>query len=96
MKITRYDVENVAKLARLSINENELDMFTRQLNNILDYFEKLKKAQTSTVEPFTHAIHLNNVFRDDTVGEPLCLEAVLENSPEQEAGFFKVPKIIGG
>ncbi len=96
MKITQKDVEHVAMLARLSINENELEVFTQQLNNILDYFEKIKKLDTSAVEPSTHAININNVFRDDRTGQSLALDAVIENSPERKDGFFKVPKIIGG
>lgn len=96
MKITRQDVEHVAVLARLSVNENEINLFTQQLNSILDYFEKLKTVDTSDVAPSTHAIHINNAFREDVAADSLPLETVLENSPDRESGFFRVPKIIGG
>jgi len=94
MKIQRTDVEHVAGLARLRFQEHELDMFTRQLNDILEYFEKLQQVDTAHVAPATHAVSLSNAFREDDADNSLPAESALSNAPDTEGSFFKVPKII--
>ncbi len=96
MKITRSDVEHVAALARLKISEDEINVFTGQLNRILEYFETLQSADTDNVEPSTHAVSLDNAFREDRVQESIGLQKALQNAPDAEKGHFKVPKIIEG
>lgn len=94
MKIQRRDVEHVAALARLQFQEHELDTFTRQLNDILDYFEKLQQVDTTNVAPSTHAVSLNNAFREDNRHGSLPSESALGNAPGAESSYFKVPRII--
>jgi len=65
MKITKKDVMYVATLAHLQFKEDEISTFAHQLNNILEYFEKLQNVDTTDVEPSTHAVNLSNVFRGD-------------------------------
>ncbi len=95
-KITKKDVEHVARLARLALTEEEKERFTSQLESILEYIGKLNELDTRDVPPTTHVIPLANVWREDRVeadrfGDPA---AILRNAPEAEGPFFKVKKII--
>jgi len=94
MKISKKDVEYVAKLAKLKLSEKEREKFTKQLDQILKYVDKLNELDTKKVKPTSHVLPLKNVFREDKVGKSLKVEKVLENAPEKAKGFFKVPKVI--
>ena len=94
MKIDRKEVEHVAQLARLQFDEAQLDMFMHQMNNILEYFDKLQDLDTSDIEPTSHAVVMNNIFRADEEEKLFNRNLMLENAPEKEKGCFKVPKII--
>ena len=94
MKITKEEVEYVAHLARLDFSEEENAKFTSQLNDILMYMEKLNQVETSGIEPMSHAITLQNAFRDDVVKESLTHELSLANAPDARGPFFRVPKVI--
>lgn len=94
MKISREEVEYVAHLARLALGPEEAEEFTGQLDDILQYFEKLNELDTSGVEPMQHAINIVNAFRDDDVKESYDAETALKNAPDSHEDFFKVPKII--
>ncbi len=96
MKITRKDVEQVALLSRLELGENDVEKFTGQLNAILDYIDVLNKVDTSGVEPTAHVLPVKNVMRADEARPSLPRELALANAPEQEDGYFKVPKILEG
>lgn len=94
MKLTREEVRHVATLARLRLTQDEEERLTDQLENILQYMEKLDQLDTSRVEPFTHAVDVVNAFRQDKVTNHPNAEALLANAPDKEQTFFKVPKII--
>ena len=94
MKITTDEVEYVAHLARLEFTEEEKGKFTSQLNDILTYMDMLNRIDTADVEPMSHAIALNNAFREDLVGTSLDQEHSLANAPEAKGPFFKVPRVI--
>ena len=94
MKLNRKDVEHVALLSRLDLSETELDKFTGQLDAILEYIDVLNQVDTSAVEPMAHVLEIRNVMRADQVQPSLPREAALQNAPEAEDGFFKVPKIV--
>jgi len=94
MKITREEVKHIALLARLELNEEEIEKYTRQLNDILMYMEKLNQVDTKNVEPLSHPFFTKTVFRDDLVKPSLSQEKAIENAPEKAKGFFKVPRII--
>ena len=96
MKITRKDVENVALLSRLEIPEAEVETYTGQLNAFLEYADVLTSLNTDGVQPTAHVLPLKNVFRADEVKPSLDRELALSNAPEQENGYFKVPKIMEG
>ncbi len=92
--ISRKEVEYVAHLARLRFSEEEKDKITVQLNDILMYIDKLNQVDTSGIEPTTHAINLNNAFRDDKVKQSLGRDLALSNAPDEGRNSFRVPKVI--
>jgi aspartyl-tRNA(Asn)/glutamyl-tRNA(Gln) amidotransferase subunit C len=95
MAITIQDVEHIAKLAKLEFTDAEKEKFTHQMNQILEYMDKLNTLDTSTVEPLAHVIELRNVFRADEVKPGVSTEDALKNAPAKNDQFFKVPKVIG-
>ena len=95
-ELTPEQVAHVAKLARLALPAEKLAKFSSQLTAILQYIDKMAEVDTSGVEPIAQALPVSNVLRDDAVGAALPLEKVLQNAPETDGAFFKVPKVIGG
>ncbi len=91
--ITIKDVEHVAKLARLELTEEEKQKFTTQLGDVLKYVDQMNEVDTTGVEPMAHAIDFVNVMRDDVVKYEQTKDELMKNAPNEENGFFKVPKI---
>ena len=94
--ITIKDVEHVAKLARLELTEEEKEKFTKQLGDVLKHVDAMNEVDTSNVEPMAHAIDFVNVMRDDKVYYEQTKEELMKNAPDEENGFFRVPKINSG
>jgi aspartyl-tRNA(Asn)/glutamyl-tRNA(Gln) amidotransferase subunit C len=94
MKITREQVQQVATLARLELNEEELGLFTGQMDAILAYVEKLNELDTAGIVPTSHAVPMENAFRDDTVRPSIGVDKALANAPDRVESFFRVPKVI--
>ncbi len=94
MKITKQEVDHVAKLARLQLSDQARDTFTDQLSNILTYVEQLNELDTKGVEPTSHVLDIKNVMRDDVPGESISQDRALANAPDKAAGHYRVPKII--
>jgi aspartyl-tRNA(Asn)/glutamyl-tRNA(Gln) amidotransferase subunit C len=94
MAVTIKDVEYIADLARLKFSQEELEYFTKQLNQILEYMDKLNELDTDNVEPLSHPVEGTNVFREDKVDESISREEALKNAPDSDNVFFKVPKVI--
>lgn len=94
MKITVEEVERVAVLARLRLTAEEKSQLTQQLDDILEYMEKLNQLDTAQVEPFTQALDTVNQLREDAVTNQPNPEVLLANAPDRDGTFFKVPKII--
>ncbi|MBJ6724655.1 Asp-tRNA(Asn)/Glu-tRNA(Gln) amidotransferase subunit GatC [Geomesophilobacter sediminis] len=94
MKITRAEVEHVARLARLELSEPELDTFTSQMDSILAYVEKLNGLNTDDIVPTSHAVPMENAFRADQPKGSLPVEEATANAPEHAESFFRVPKVI--
>ncbi len=94
MPLTPETVMQVARLARLELSDEEIILFTRQLNDILQYVEKLQELDTTGVEPMAHVLELTNIMRPDAVRPSLPPEAALENAPRQERQSFLVPRVI--
>jgi len=94
MKISREEVQHVAKLARLSLSEDETDRMTQQLDTILNYVDKLEAVDTDGIEPTTHTQQVVNAFREDEVTPSLERKKALNNAPEDNEESFVVPRII--
>ncbi len=94
MSLSNAEVAKVAVLARLRISPDELEMFTGQLNSIVDYVAQLQELDTTGVEPLAHGIEVRNVFRDDVRGEALPREQALANAPKRNATSFLVPAVL--
>ena len=93
-KITKEEVRKVAELARLELNENEINKHTEQLEKILEYIKQLEEINTNDVPCTTRAIEVINVFRKDKKQNSDCKEELLDLAPSREDEYFKVPKIL--
>ncbi|MCR8539537.1 MAG: Asp-tRNA(Asn)/Glu-tRNA(Gln) amidotransferase subunit GatC [Prochlorococcus marinus CUG1439] len=93
-KITKEEVKKVAHLARLELNEHEINNHAEQLEKILEYIKQLEKIDTDNVPCTTRAIEVTNVFRKDENKNSNCIEELLELGPSREDKYYKVPKII--
>ena len=100
MAITRTDVEKIAELSRIELTVEETDLFTEQLSSILTHVEKLNELDTEDTPPMSHCApgggDIEYTKRDDVVRPSLGQELAVENAPDTEAGYFKVPRVIGG
>jgi aspartyl-tRNA(Asn)/glutamyl-tRNA(Gln) amidotransferase subunit C len=94
MAVTRKDVEHIAQLAKLSLEENEVESLTDQMNDILGYVEKLNELDTENIEPLSHPVEGNNVFREDVPIKSIASSEALKNAPSASEEFFLVPKVI--
>lgn len=94
MKITGEEVSHVARLAKLALSGEEKAAYTRQMEQILTHVDQLNEVETKGVEPTSHAIFIENIFREDQVTASLPLDQALGNAPDQDQAFFRVPKII--
>ncbi len=94
MKLSRKQVEHVARLARLGVDEPEVEKFAVELSNILENFEILKQVDTTGVPPATHAVPLESVFREDESLPSYPQSDVLANAPREEESCFKVKPVL--
>jgi len=95
MSVTKKDVEEIAELAKLKFNDEELQNFTVQMNEILTYMDKLNELDTENVKPLSHPVEQVNIFREDKLKKSVSTEEALKNSPDKTDQHFKVPKVIG-
>ena len=94
MKVTKQDIDTVASLSRLRIQDDEMEEVMAQFDKFLTYVDNLKQVDTSDIEPTTYALKMQNVFRKDTVKPSLPRDLALSNAPLQEDGYFKVPRVL--
>lgn len=94
MAITKDTVKYVAHLARIDLAAKELETLSRQLEDILDFIDKLKQVDIKDIAPTSHILPINNVLRDDSPRESLSSDQALENAPRKHGNFFGVPKVI--
>lgn len=92
--IDRETVQNVARLARLGVSEDEIDTFKNQLSVILENMRILQEADVSTVSPTAHASRLENIMREDISRPSYPAEVLLANAPDQEDNFLKVNAVL--
>jgi aspartyl-tRNA(Asn)/glutamyl-tRNA(Gln) amidotransferase subunit C len=94
-KLSRDEVAHLARLARLAVTDEELDVFAGQLDVILDAVAAVGNAAAEDVAPTTHAVPMTNVFRPDVVTPCLPRDVVLAGAPAAEDDRFRVPRILG-
>ena len=93
-RISSDEVKNVARLARLELNESEIQQHAEQLEKILEYIKQLEKINTENIPCTTRAIEVANVLRKDEKKDYANVEEIINLAPSREDKFFKVPKII--
>jgi aspartyl-tRNA(Asn)/glutamyl-tRNA(Gln) amidotransferase subunit C len=93
--LSRDEVAHVAKLARLQLTEEQLDVFTPQLAAILDHAADVEALELGDVPPTAHPYPLANVWRPDVPRDAGIRDAVLDQAPSAEAGMFRVPPVLG-
>lgn len=94
-RLTRADVEHVARLARLDLSDDEIAEYTEQLAGILEHAAQVAALDTTDVPPTAHPLPLVNVLRVDEVRPSLDRDEVLACAPSAEDGRFRVPRILG-
>ncbi len=94
MEKANIDIEYVAKLARIELTEEEKSTYSRQLGQILGYFERLSEIDVSGVEPSAHARAVYNVMRDDAEGAAMPVSEALMNAPKARDNQISVPKVV--
>lgn len=93
--LSRDDVAHVARLARIVLDDTEVEHYTEHLGKILDHASQLESLDLDDVPPMSHPYPLSNVLRDDVVGPTLDRDEVLGQAPESDDGQFSVPSILG-
>lgn len=93
MSISRDELKHIALLSRLELTDDEADLYTQHIGEILDYVEKLNELDVTDVEPTCHAVPMQNIMRDDVVKPGLDIEESLKNAAEKEDRYFRVPRV---
>ncbi len=94
MKLDREYVKHLAKLARLELTEEEAEKFSKQLSEILSFFEQISSLNLEKVEPTFHVKELKSVLREDNPATPADRELILLNAPDKERGYFKTNRVV--
>ena len=93
--LDKNEVIKVAKLSKLELKEEEIQIFSEQLPKIIDFIEKLEELNTEDIEPYYELIDIETPMREDEPEESLPKELSLKNAPLAEEGFFIVPRVVG-
>ncbi|MAG17816.1 MAG: Asp-tRNA(Asn)/Glu-tRNA(Gln) amidotransferase GatCAB subunit C [Phycisphaerae bacterium] len=94
-QLTEEQVRRVAKLARLTLTDDEVRDCAGKLSDIVEYVSKLSELHVEGVEPMAHAMDVTNVLREDTSADGMPVDDVLANAPQASPPFFKVIKVLG-
>lgn len=94
MQISKEVVIHTAHLARIELQDKELEKLSSQLQDILKFIDKISQLDTKDVLPTSHILPISNVLRDDEPAKSLSADKVIENAPQREGSFFAVPKVI--
>jgi len=94
MSLDPATVRRIARLSRLSIDDNQVERMQSDLNGILGWIEQLNEVNVEGVEPLTGAAMMAMRMRDDVVTDGNLQEAVLSNAPDREGPFYAVPKVV--
>lgn len=88
------DVLYVARLARITLTQEEANIFQKQLDSVLNYVEKLRRVDVAGIDPSAHGLAIFNVFREDAPRAWFTAEQALSNAPRQADNLFVVPKVV--
>ncbi len=94
MKLSRQQVLHIAELAKLTLTEEETELFAEQLSDILDYAEMLNRIDTEAIPPTAQVLDVRNVTRTDKVRSSLTPDEILANAPQRQDDYFKVKPIL--
>ncbi len=94
MEFDKNSTIKLAKLARLSVNDNQLNSLEKDLKSILKFIDQLKEINTEDIDPTSNSLDQKLILRDDIAENTLSNEDLLKNVPDSELGFFVVPKVI--
>jgi aspartyl-tRNA(Asn)/glutamyl-tRNA(Gln) amidotransferase subunit C len=95
-RIEPREVREIAQLARLRLDDDEVERLAHELDAILGYIEEVAQLDAGGAEPMTHAVPFDCPFRDDEVGPMLAPDEAVGNAPRREDGYFQVPRIVPG
>lgn len=94
MSLSPDDVKSIARLARLSISDQDIPVYARTLSNILEFVAQLERAETDGIAPMAHPLEMSQRLRPDRVSETDQRALYQQNAPQVEAGLYLVPKVI--
>jgi len=94
MEFDKNSTLKLAKLARLSLNDEQLDSLEKDLTSIVSFIDQLKEINTDKIDPTSNSLNQDLILRDDIAENKLTNEDLLRNVPDSELGFFVVPKVI--
>jgi aspartyl-tRNA(Asn)/glutamyl-tRNA(Gln) amidotransferase subunit C len=94
LPLSNDQVQHIARLARVGLSGEDVERFSHQLSDILDYFERLRQVDTEGIPPTAHTLSLHSVMRDDVTAPSLDKEEVLANAPLREGDYFRVRQIL--
>ena len=94
--LTKEEILHIATLARIGVNEQDVEKYRRDLSEILDYFKKLDEVNVDGIEPIGHITGMENVFRTDRQVDfgDLGKQAIMQNVPERKDGYVKVKSVL--
>jgi len=94
MSVDADTVRKVAKLARIKVEDHEVEPFARELSGILDWVEQLQGVDVTGIEPMTSAVPMRLKRREDKITDGNRRDDILANAPDSREGFFAVPKVV--
>ncbi|MGO2696031.1 MAG: Asp-tRNA(Asn)/Glu-tRNA(Gln) amidotransferase subunit GatC [Bavariicoccus seileri] len=94
MKLTQEEIRHVAELARLAIGDDEIELFTEQMQAIINMVEELEELDTTNVEPTTHGYEQKNIMREDVATQVDKRDELMKNVPTSQDGYIQVPAIM--
>jgi aspartyl-tRNA(Asn)/glutamyl-tRNA(Gln) amidotransferase subunit C len=90
----KFNIDNIAQLARLKLTDAEKERLGKHLEQIIEYIDQLNRLDTENVEPTSHVLPIHNVFREDEVSQSGATPDYLAGSPSHQKDHYEVPKII--
>ena len=94
MSVSKDDVKHIANLSKLNLTDKELEKYTMELSDIVNFANELSNIDVEWIKPTAHILDIKNVFRKDEVQPSYYREEILKNAPSKDAGCVSVPKVV--